>query len=104
MTAIDITTVEVWTNAGLTTFYLLFVKELKTRRVNFAGCTVNPKEAWMKTIALELTKCEDGFLHEKKLLIIDRDATCSESVRPCLRCEGAKPVPLRPRITNLNAT
>jgi len=37
--AIDFTTVEVWTKGGLVTFYLLFVMELKTRRVHFAGCT-----------------------------------------------------------------
>ena len=41
--------------------------ELKTRRVNFAGCTTNPNEAWMKTIALELTNHEDGFLKDKDL-------------------------------------
>ena len=37
--AIDFTTVEVWTKGGLVTFYLLFVMQLKTRRVHFAGCT-----------------------------------------------------------------
>ncbi len=42
MAAIDFTTVEVWTKGGLATFYLLFVMELKTRRVHFAGCTTNP--------------------------------------------------------------
>jgi len=42
MASIDFTTVEVWTTSGLTTFYLLFVIGLKTRRVNFAGCTTNP--------------------------------------------------------------
>ena len=36
MAAIDFTTVEVWTKSGLVTFYLLFVMELKTRRVHFA--------------------------------------------------------------------
>ncbi len=39
LAAIDFTTIEVWTNRGLVTFYLLFVMELKTRRVHFAGCT-----------------------------------------------------------------
>lgn len=48
MSAIDFATVEVWTKGGLVTFYLLFVMELKTRRVHFAGCTTNPHEAWMK--------------------------------------------------------
>ena len=39
--AIDFTTIEVWTKGGLVTFYLLFVMELATRRVHFAGCTPN---------------------------------------------------------------
>ena len=42
--AIDFTTIEVWTKGGLVTFYLLFVMELATRRVHFAGCTPNPDE------------------------------------------------------------
>ncbi len=45
MAAIDFTIVEVWTKGGLVTFYLLFVMELKTRRVSFAGCTTSPHEA-----------------------------------------------------------
>ncbi len=103
MASIDFTTVEVWTKGGLTTFYLLFVMELKTRRVNFAGCTANPKEAWMQTIARELTNHGDGFLKDKKYLIMDRDATFSKSFRACLQCEGVKPVRLPPRSPNLNA-
>ena len=103
MASIDYTTVEVWTRGGLTTFYLLFVMELKTRRVHFAGCTTNPNEAWMKTIALELTNHEDGFLTGKKYLIMDCDATFSKSFRACLRREGVKSVRLPPRSPNLNA-
>ncbi|MDB4419547.1 integrase core domain-containing protein [Rubripirellula sp.] len=103
MASIDFTTVEVWTRGGLTTFYLLFVMELKTRRVHFAGCTTNPNEAWMKTIAREMTNHEDGFLTDKKYLIMDRDATFSKSFRACLRREGVKSVRLPPRSPNLNA-
>ena len=94
MASIDCTTVEVWTTSGLTTFYLLFVMELRTRRVDFAGCTTNPNEEWIKTIARELTNSEDGFLKSKKYLIMDRDATFSKSFRACLRREGGKPVRL----------
>jgi hypothetical protein len=47
-TTIDFTTIEVWTKGGLVTFYLLFVMELKSRRVHFAGCTPNPNKGWMK--------------------------------------------------------
>ena len=103
MASIDFTTVEVWTTSGLTTFYLLFVMELKTRRVDFAGCTTNPNEEWIKTVARELTNSEDGFLKSKKYLIMDRDATFSKSFRACLRREGVKPVRLPPRSPDLNA-
>ena len=42
--AIDFTTVEVWTNSGLITFYLLFVMEVATRTVHLAGCSTNPDD------------------------------------------------------------
>ena len=103
MASIDFTTVEAWTTRGLTTFYLLFVMELKTRRVHFAGCTTHPNEAWIKTMARELTNHEDGFLKDKEYLIMDRDATFSKSFRACLRREGVNPVRLPPRSPNLNA-
>ena len=61
LAAVDFTTIEVWTKGGLVTYYLLFVMELKTRRVHFAGCTTNPHESWMKQVARELSNFEDGF-------------------------------------------
>ncbi|MDC0935384.1 integrase core domain-containing protein [Pirellulales bacterium] len=103
MAAIDFTTVEVWTKSGLVTFYLLFVMELKTRRVHFAGCTTSPHEFWMKQMARELTNCEDGFLNGKRYLIMDRDAKFCESFRSFLSDEGVKPVRLPPRAPNMNA-
>ena len=66
LAAIDFTTVEVWTKGGLVTYYLLFVMELKTRTVHFAGCTVNPHGQWMQQIARNLTDCDDGFLLGKR--------------------------------------
>ena len=48
LAAIDFNTIEVWTKGGLVTFYLLFVMEVATRRVHFAGCTTSPNEPWMK--------------------------------------------------------
>ena len=103
MASIDFKAFKVWTKDGLTSFYLLFVMELKTRRVQFAGCTTKPNETWMKTIALELTNHEDGFLNDKKYLIMDRDATFSKSFRTYLRREGVKSIRLPPRSPNLNA-
>ena len=51
LAAVDFTTIEVWGKNGLVTVYLLFVMELATRRVHFAGCTTTPDEIWMKQIA-----------------------------------------------------
>jgi len=85
LAAIDFTTVEVWTKGGLVTYCLLFVMELKTRCVNFAGCTTNPNEAWMQTIARELTNHEDGFVNGKQYLIMDRDTKFCASFRAFLR-------------------
>jgi len=54
LSATDFTTIEVWTKGGLVTFSLLFVMELKTRRIHFAGCTPNPAESWMMQFANSL--------------------------------------------------
>ena len=70
--AIDFTTVEVWTKGGLVTFYLLFVMELATRRVHFAGCTVNPTSV-DEADCQESDRCREGFLNGKRYLIMDRD-------------------------------
>ena len=91
------------TKDGLITFYLLFVMELKTRRVYFAGCTANPYEAWMKQAARELTNFEDGFLIGKRYLLMDRDTKFCESFRHILQDDGIQSVRLPPRSPNLNS-
>ena len=83
------------------TFYLLFVMELKTRRVHFAGCTPNPDEAWMKQIARNLTDAEDGFLNGKRYLLMDRDGKFCPAFRDILEQEGVNCVRLPPRSPNL---
>lgn len=103
LAAIDFTSVEVWTRHGLVTCYLLFVMELKTRRVHFAGGTTSPGEDWLKQAARELTNHEDGFLNGKKHLIMDRDTKFSESFRSFLINEGVDPVRLPPHSPNMNA-
>jgi hypothetical protein len=41
----------------LVTYYLLFVMELATRRVYFAGSTANYDELWIVQTARNLTGC-----------------------------------------------
>jgi putative transposase len=101
--AIDFTTIEVWSCKGLVTWYLLFVMDLATRRVHFAGCTPNPDERWMKQIARNLTAADEGFLVGKRYLLMDRDTKFSAAFRSMLRDAGTKPVRLPPRSPNLNA-
>ena len=103
LAAIDFTTIEVWTKGGLVTFYLLFVMELKTRRVHFAGCTPNPNEAWMKQMARNLTDPIDGFLLGKRHLLMDRDGKFCPAFRAALKNEGVEPLLLPPRSPDLNA-
>jgi len=41
---------------------MIFVMELATRQVHFAGSTANPDEPWMLQAARNLSDAEDGFL------------------------------------------
>jgi len=103
MSAIDFTTIEVWTRGGLFTFYLLFVLKLSTRRVHLAGVTTNPAGPWMRQIARNLTDGEDGFLNGSRHLLLDRDTKFTDEFREILDTAGVDPVKLPPRSPNLNA-
>jgi transposase InsO family protein len=103
LAAIDFTTIEVWTKSGLATFYLLFVMELSTRRVQFAGCTTNPEDDWMMQVGRNLTDSEQGFLRDKRFILMDRDKKYAESFRTIFKESGIEPVRLPPKSPNLNA-
>ena len=101
--AIDFTTIEVWTKGGLVTFYLLFVMEIATRRIHFAGCTPNPQDPWMIQIARNLTDAEDGFLKGKRYVLMDRDGKFSPAFQAILTTEGVNALLLPAKSPNLNA-
>jgi len=103
LASVDFTTIEVWTKGGLVTVYLLFVMELATRRVHFAGSTANPDKPWMLQIARNMSDAEDGFLREKRYLLMDRDTKFSEEFRDTLAHAGVIVVRLPVRSPNLNA-
>jgi transposase InsO family protein len=99
----DFFTVEVLTLRGLVTFYVLFFIHLETRRVEVAGITPHPNEAWMKQIARNVTMAEWGFLESHRYLIHDRDTKFTDSFRMIVRSSHVKPLKLPARSPNLNA-
>jgi len=76
--------------------------ELATRRVHFADSTANPDEPWILQVARNVSDAEDGFLQEKKYLLMERDTKFSEAFRFILEQTGVKAVRLPPRSPNLN--
>ncbi|MGK0205431.1 MAG: putative transposase, partial [Planctomycetota bacterium] len=72
--AADFFTVDVWTRRGLVTHYVFFLIHHATRMVEIAGVTPNPGGNFMAQVARNLTDHVDGFLRDKKFLILDNDA------------------------------
>ena len=88
---------------GLVAYYTLFVIDIATRAVHIAGTTPNPDSAFMVQVARNLTDCFDGFLRNKRLLILDRDTKFCAAFRNTLRSAGVKPVVTSYLAPNLNA-
>jgi putative transposase len=94
---------EVWTSLGLKTYYVLFVIDPKTRRVQVAGITVPPTDAFMAQIARNLTDIVDGFLNDHRLLICDRDTKFTEQFKRILGDVGVEVVLTPKQSPNCNA-
>jgi putative transposase len=103
LAATDFFTVEVATWHGLVTYYVLVVMELATRRVEVAGVTPHPTEAFMVQCARQLIDPFEGFLLGKRNLIHDRDTKFTQAFDRLLRASGVEPIVLPPRSPNLNA-
>jgi transposase InsO family protein len=84
-------------------YFVLFVIDLKTRRIEIAGIVTSPDGAWMRQIARNWTNSEDGFLLQCRYLIHDRDPLFTKAFREMLDCSGVCPVRLPSRSPNLNA-
>ena len=68
----DFFAVEVVTRAGLVRYLVLFVIDLKTRRVSVGGVAHAVFGAWVEQVERNLT-APDGFLSNTRYLIHDRD-------------------------------
>jgi hypothetical protein len=99
----DFFSVEVLTLRGLVTYYVLFFIHLESRRVEIAGITPHPNEAWMKQMARNVTMDEWGFLEGCRYLIHDRDTKFTDSFRAIVKTGHVKPLKLPARSPNLNA-
>jgi putative transposase len=101
--AMDFFTVEAVTLSGLVRYHVLFLIDLKSRRVEIAGIVHEPHGAWMQQIGRNLTDAVDGFLLGKRYLIMDRDPLFTRAFRTMLADSGVKSLRLPPRSPNLNA-
>ena len=101
--ATDLFSVEVITRSGLVRYFVLFIVDLKTRRVEIAGIVPRPDGEWMSQVARNLTDAEDGFLNGSGFLIHDRDPLFTRAFRDVLKSSGVATIKLPARSPNLNA-
>jgi putative transposase len=101
--ATDFFTVEVWTQRGLQRFFVLFLIDLSTRKVEIAGIAPVANGLWMSQIARNLTDAEQGILTGKRYLIHDRDPLFTAKFLHTISDAGVESVKLPPRSPNLNA-
>jgi putative transposase len=103
ISATDFFAVEVITWRGLMRYLVLFVIDLKTRRIVVAGISPSPDGHWVEQLARNLTDLEDGFLRGSRYLIHDRDPLFTRAFEVTLESAGVQPVRLPARSPNLNA-
>ncbi len=101
--ATDFFSVEVLTWRGLVRYFVHFVIDLKTRRVEIAGIAQQPDGEWMQQIARNLTDTDEGFLNGVHHVIHDRDPLFTEAFRELLGSSGVQTVKLPARSPDLNA-
>ena len=101
--AADFFSLDILTKAGLVRYFVLFVIDLRTRRVEIAGIVQQPCGEWMKQIARNLIDVVDGCLRKTRYLIHDRDPLYTREFTNILSSAGVRTVKLPARSPNLNA-
>jgi putative transposase len=102
LVATDFFTTEVWTMAGLVTYYVLFFIHLASRKVHIAGVTPHPDQAWMTQVARHVTMADWGCLQPGQYLIHDRDGKYCPACQRRIDDAGITRVSLPPRSPNWN--
>jgi len=85
----DFFTAEVLTLRGLVTYYVLFFIHLMSRRVDIAGLTVHPNEAWMKQIARNAIMEDCGVLRDCRISCTITTPSSHDRSEPSLRQMGS---------------
>ncbi len=101
--AADFFTVEVLGKFGLVRYHVLFAIHLACRRVHIAGIVREPDGAYTEQKAREWTDPFDGFLKDKRYLIVDRGTVFTQRFEQILARGGVKLLRTPPRSPNLNA-
>jgi putative transposase len=99
--AADFFSVEVLARGGLVRYLVLFVIDLKTRRVHIAGISCRVDGEWMAQIARNLTDAAAGPLTGFGHLIVDRDPLYTAHFRALLQAAGVHLLRLPSRSPNL---
>src|ERR1700751_1730968 len=91
---------EMLTLRGLVTYYVLFFIHLESCRVDIAGITIHPDEAWMRQIARNATTEGCGTLRDCRYLLHDRDTKYTQSFRTIIVSGRVEPLVLPARSPN----
>ena len=100
LVAADFFTTEVWTARGLVTYYMAFVLDVQSRRVQVIGCTPHPDEAFVIQCLRQATG-ETGLLSDGRILLCDRDPKWSSGVEQWLATAGVRVVRTPPACAEL---
>jgi putative transposase len=87
LVAADFFTTEVWTARGLVTYYVAFLLDVPSRRIQVIGCTPHPNEAFVIQCLRHATG-DTGLLSDGRLLLCDRDPKWSSAAEQWLGTAG----------------